>query len=355
MNKDILVSVIIPVYNSEKHISECIDSILHQTVKNIEIIIINDGSTDNSLNICNNYKNGYPEIFNVIDERNCGAPAARNKGIRVAKGRYISFIDADDYIAPEMIEKLLEDANKYNSDITICNHFCVYDKGNIIKQPESGYGIWKFDTREKINIYQRKFLCKGINEYKPYLLMGYPWGRLFKRNLLVENNILFDEELHRSEDGIFNILAAQFSKCIIFDDHAYYYYRISDNSLSRKYYPNIIKNCERDVQDIIKIANQYKKNDQIFQQGINVRITMWFHSYLDYFFFHPEYISKYGYFHAKKEIIKVLNREPYSTAFNKVNFKLMTKKERIFVLLLKFHALDCIYIYSKIRKAVLKL
>ena len=114
-----LISVIVPVYNVEKYLKQCLDSILVQTFSNIEIICVNDGSTDNSRKILEEYKNRDSRI-KIVDKKNGGLSSARNAGMKVAVGEFISFIDSDDWIEPTMLEKLYESMTTHNTDITIC-------------------------------------------------------------------------------------------------------------------------------------------------------------------------------------------------------------------------------------------
>ena len=117
------VSIIVPVYNVEKYIEECLDSLVNQTLKDIEIICINDASLDNSLNILKNYKKKYPGLIKVIDlKKNVCLGGARNKGLDIARGEYISFVDSDDYVDVNMCEKLYNHANKHEADIVQFNY-----------------------------------------------------------------------------------------------------------------------------------------------------------------------------------------------------------------------------------------
>lgn len=111
-----LVSVIIPVYNVENYLKECLDSVLNQTYKNIEVIVINDGSTDKSLHILEDYSSKFNNI-KIIDQENSGQSVARNKGLENAKGKYIYFLDSDDYILPDTLKKLIKKLEMNNLDI----------------------------------------------------------------------------------------------------------------------------------------------------------------------------------------------------------------------------------------------
>ncbi|UJF15261.1 glycosyltransferase [Jeotgalibaca sp. MA1X17-3] len=117
----IKVSIIVPVYNVEKYLKKSIESLMNQTLKDIEIILVNDGSTDNSLFICKQYEKKDFRI-KVIDKNNGGVSSARNIGIELASGQYIGFIDPDDWIEPEMYEKMYSKIEKTKSDVCICNY-----------------------------------------------------------------------------------------------------------------------------------------------------------------------------------------------------------------------------------------
>ncbi|MGN0417205.1 glycosyltransferase family 2 protein [Anaerostipes faecalis] len=120
------VSVIVPVYKSEKYLKRCVQSILNQKLKDIELILIDDGSPDKSGSICDEFRKLDHRIY-VIHQENTGVAAARNAGLKVAKGKYITFVDSDDFIEPDMYEKMLEKAEKYQSDIVMCD--CIKDNG----------------------------------------------------------------------------------------------------------------------------------------------------------------------------------------------------------------------------------
>lgn len=116
----IKLSIIVPIYNAQNHLKKCIESIINQTEKDIEIILIDDGSTDDSLKICNEYQRKDFRI-NVIHQNNSGVSIARNQGIKIAKGEYIGFVDSDDWIDLDMFKRLLEEAKKTDADIVMCD------------------------------------------------------------------------------------------------------------------------------------------------------------------------------------------------------------------------------------------
>lgn len=180
-----LVSIIIPVHNSEKYLKNCINSILNQTYKNIEIIVIENGSTDTSLEILKSYKNK----INLIKLKSSGLSKARNKGLDVSTGTYIAFVDSDDFIEPNMIEELVKNIEENKSDLSICNINEIHE-----------------NTKKTIkrNEYPNKIIeNKTIN--KNFIKFNYAvWNKLYKRELIEKNNIRFPNDI-KYEDISFSL------------------------------------------------------------------------------------------------------------------------------------------------------
>lgn len=173
-----LISVIVPIYNVDKYLKRCLDSIINQTYKNLEIILIDDGSTDKSGQICDNYKRKDNRIV-VIHKENGGLSSARNKGLDIAKGDLISFIDSDDYLELNMFEELINDMNKNDSDISICNYYYVKnDNKKIMKS---------LFNKDDFCIFGKEKYYYLLNEYS--LVFMYAWNKLYKKNIF--DNIRF--------------------------------------------------------------------------------------------------------------------------------------------------------------------
>ena len=176
-----LVSVIIPVFNVEKYLRECLDSLIKQTLKDIEIICVDDGSIDSSLDILNEYKAKDGRII-VLTQENKNAGVARNTGLSIAKGEYLSFLDSDDIFEPTMLEDMYNTAIKDNSDTVVCT-FCIYNE----KTKESG----------NIKIIEDKFVKKSpfsaVDIKDDIFTFSSPnaWTKLFKRKLFVDNKLQF--------------------------------------------------------------------------------------------------------------------------------------------------------------------
>ncbi len=208
------VSFIIPVYNVEQYISKCLDSVCKQTLKDIEIICVNDASTDNSLVILKEYAINDNRINIINLNSNKGVSVARNIGISEAKGEYIAFIDSDDSIDFDFCEKLYEKAKMNDVDIA---------KGNTIIEFQDG-------------TFQIPILNSLIESQKEKLYFTHNWwSAIYKKKLIQDNNILFNEKLTNGEDILFlnNVLLATNKKIVLVNDTYYHYNRRDDSSDSR--------------------------------------------------------------------------------------------------------------------------
>lgn len=221
------ISIIVPIYNTGIYLKKCIDSLLYQTLQDIEIILIDDGSTDESKDICDEYAKRDNRI-SVIHKKNEGVSIARNVGIKKAKGKYIGFIDSDDWIESNMYENMYNHAKDYNADIVFCDATTVYDN----KQSE----IDTFTLLEK----SRLITKDNIDSSLLAQIAGSACRGLYKRELLQKNDICFPVNLKFSEDRIFNLYAIGYSKKIFYDKTVYYNRYIRMGSAVNKYYNNMI-------------------------------------------------------------------------------------------------------------------
>jgi len=217
----IKVSVIIPVYNAEVFLVDCVQSLINQTLQECEFIFINDGSLDKSQEIIENFQKQDRRI-RIINQENTGRSEARNRGIREAKGKYIGFIDSDDFVLDDMFLSLYNRANEQDTGIVVSNYFLGRDKKYILKTE-----VFPVDI-----IYNREFIQKKII---PNLLekedLFSVWNKLYKRNLLLTHNISFPSEYE--EDQFFNLLAFNAVSNVLFIDYAGYFYREVFNGVSK--------------------------------------------------------------------------------------------------------------------------
>jgi glycosyltransferase involved in cell wall biosynthesis len=217
------VSVIIPVYNAERDIEECIQSLLKQTLQHCEFIFINDGSTDNSIEIIRKYQK-YDQRIILINQENQGVSIARNTGLINANGEYVGFVDADDYINNDMLERLYKSAREDNYDVVISN----------FESEIAGYKVvsnYPFTINKKLN----KDYIK--NKILPYFLakddLNTVCSKLYKNRVVKDNRIIFPEKVTLGEDGIYNILFFSNSNLVKYIDYTGYHYREVEGSATR--------------------------------------------------------------------------------------------------------------------------
>ena len=250
----IKVSVIVPVYNVEIYLRKCLDSIIGQTLKDIEIIVVNDGSTDSSLSICEEYAEKDKRII-LISKENRGLPHTRNAGLKIAKGEYISFIDSDDYIEENMLETLYNLGQKSSADIIFCDN-------DIINIKQFKCKTYPYPTGK--TVYSSEFK-KDID----YFLNGYimtVWRKIYRRDFLSENNIWFDDTMLYQEDIPFTTLCMQKAKSICGTNEVLYHYVIRDGSLVNNFFLKLLDiflNLNKEI-----LENYEKMSHEEFEEYI---------------------------------------------------------------------------------------
>lgn len=216
------VSVIIPVYNASKYLDKCMESICGQTYHNLEIILVNDGSTDDSRSICERWERKDNRI-NVINKVNSGPSETRNRGIEIATGDYIYFVDSDDYIACNLIEEVVTYMNK-GYDMVSFNHYKVYEKGKI----EKSVHLEQAEYIKSNKTDNQLFFLQKLLKYK----LGWETcTRIFRREIINEYNIRFVEGVNLAEDLYFNLCYCAHSRKIFNLDKELYYYRQHSESI----------------------------------------------------------------------------------------------------------------------------
>jgi len=240
-----VLSVIIPAYNVEKYIEQCINSVLNQYLKNIEIIVIDDGSKDKTSDICLKIsENNKNIIYKKV--QNGGCSVARNLGISMAKGKYIAFLDSDDWVDSDMYINMIEEAEKNQADIVICGFKKLDENKNLLSTV-------KIPKRNNKNEY-----IDCTTEW-----FASPCNKIYKRDLLEKNNIRFLLNIYTGEDMFFNFISFFYSKNIISLDEPYYNYFMNQNSVSNNY-----KN-RTDIYIVIRELISFYKRNGVYKENIN--------------------------------------------------------------------------------------
>lgn len=309
-----MVSIIVPVYNAENCLGYCISSVLRQTYKDIELILVDDGSTDNSLKICNNYKEIDSRV-RIISIPNGGPGNARNVGIEAANGEAIMFADSDDYMAPDMVQTLYEKSRLYSKDLVVCGMNTVIMEGQQVKSLTQ----CKFDAFGNEVVYDRAIFLENLMEliWKS-AVMEAVWNKIYRTDILKKEQIKFPVDTYYGEDFLFNL--AYFRKCngVVLINKALYYYIVANaESLSQKYKKDMFNNQMRLMQELKKMLifeHVWKKNDRtlfynsVLCHGLN-SIGMLYHEKAN---LDVESI--------KKELANICNNELLRKSLEKVNY-----------------------------------
>ncbi len=212
-----LISIIIPVYNAEKYLTACLESVLAQTYSNFEVLVIIDGGTDKSQEIANGYEKKDGRV-RVLWQQNAGVSAARNRGIKIARGEYVIFVDADDLIHPDMLQRLYDCMTQENSDIAICNVACIEEW----KTMDDCMKVNLFDTDEVENMTGRQLVIRTF--FEDLGVVGIvAWNKLFKKEMW--KKLSFPEDTRHEDECIIYQILYPLEKCSFIHENLYFYRR----------------------------------------------------------------------------------------------------------------------------------
>lgn len=250
------ISIVVPVYNADEHLANCLDSIINQTFTNIEIILVNDGSSDKSQSIIDQYCT-YDDRVKSIYQDNSGPGEARNAGLKLANGKYIGFVDSDDTVQENMFEIMYKKAVSKNCDLVSCNYRNDYGNGKYsetvydIDKSEvniSAYGLGQFI---KTDVFQNRFGSEV-------------WSKLIRKDIIQENNILFRRYREvMGEDILFLLECLLEVESIIYVDEALYNHKIREGSLAYSYRPKMMPKFKKLIDIFIKVAKNKGKYEEV--------------------------------------------------------------------------------------------
>lgn len=212
-----LISVMIPAYNAERYIKECLESLKNQTYKNIEIVIVNDGSTDCTQSICEEYVSE-DNRFRLVNQKNGGEGAARNRGLQEAKGKYLCFVDADDHVYSEFIENMYKMQQEYQAGMVICG-FTELKDNEVINE-----------TSGEIQVMNQEVAMENL--LKEDSFKGYVWNKMFDMDIIRKNQLKFDVSLAVWTDVLFVFQYMLHIQRVVFNPKPMYYYIYVESSAS---------------------------------------------------------------------------------------------------------------------------
>lgn len=316
------LSIIVPIYNVEKYLSRCIESILNQTFKDFELILVNDGSTDNCKEICEKYKRMDSRII-VANKKNGGLSSARNLGIDISKGDYIGFVDSDDFIDVHMYEILLNTINSYDSDIVICDYYKVneYDIKKYEKMKSNNKDI-KIENINNIDAIER-IITRDIK-------IVVAWNKIYKRSLF--DNLRYKEGVICEDEFLAHRIFYKCNKVSIINQKLYYYIQRKGSIINSPFSPK----------DFDKIYAIKDRVDFLNEKKITNLIDKAEKSFMDYFVWN--YFTGYQRLENIEYELKRLKKEFNSVFYRILDNKFISLNEKITLFILYLSP----YLYNKL-------
>lgn len=326
-----LVSIVVPVYNAEKYIVDCLESIKNQSYKNCEVILIDDGSTDNSGKICDRYAES-DKRFKVFHYKNRGVSSARNEGIKKSNGKYLVFVDVDDWIEDNYVEKFLN----------------VIDKTNYA---QCNFNICLDDKKYSENIIDKSYFLDDVNKIKKSIFsINYGkknkisnsrcvCGKMYNLNILKRNNIYFNKDIYLLEDGIFNLEYIKHCNGCYLISESLYNYRQVPSSSSHRYNEDQLKQYNM-VEEILYgyISNDYEKE---------LYYVLSFQHLITYIVRNIRFKNNF-----KKNTILIKNvcSNKYKKIIKNVKYRHLNIMEKGFLFLIRFRLYYFLYLLLSIRE-----
>lgn len=336
------LSVIVPIYNVEIYLERSLNSLINQTFKDIEIILVNDGSTDASLDICRKYS-VLDDRVKIIDKKNEGVSVARNIGIEASTSEYLVFMDPDDDIKINMYENLYSLIVKNECDICLCNYITVNNKNELIcKLP---YTSGKYTENQIRNLLVSMI---GGEKLEDDVIMGSVWRGIYKKNIIKDYNIYFPINIRPMQDLIFMI--NYLSKCsnMYIDERAYYYYYINPNSGITGYKPNMWDNNNRVCNMLENIIIENKLETYIKQRLTN----RWINSTLSSISNEVHIDNNDNIFNRIIRIKKILENPKLINKLKYLKYEEVRTIKKVVINLVKYKCSLILYIYYFIVKRI---
>lgn len=326
-----LVSIIIPMYNSELNIKSLIDSIKKQTYENFEVLFIDDFSKDSTVKLCKEAISEDKRFKIFLNKENCGVSVSRNIGINNCNGKYIIFIDSDDKIYENTVEFLVQKINQNNADLVIGNY--KYNNGTENKILENKISEDIYDIQVNILLDNKESRANFGNPRSV-------WGKIYKSDIIKNNNIRFIPNLKLFEDALFNLEYMMYcKKYCVYNDYIYIY-SINNNSAVHKYYEDLYNQDEIRVKKLCEFLEKSQKKFD-YEEAKSILIFEFFCGYLINLS-----KSKKNFF---KELKEKINNSVYTEYLKKVNKNKLSRNHLIIYNLLKLRLYFIIYLLCKLK------
>ena len=343
------VSIIVPVYNVEKYIRQCIESILSQSFKDFELILVDDGSPDNCPAICDEYAKR-DERVKVIHKENGGVSAARNTGIAASSGEWIYLVDSDDWIEGDAIEHLYREAVEQDVDCVITDGMERYSSGSnkrlrMYSQP------FRTEDKDMIKRIQKSVLC---HKYSPYFSPGAdneypaPWTKFIKRTIITDNGLKFDPYvLGHYDDGLFTMYLLEKVNSIYYDGRHSYNYRIVTGTMTRNFNKRAMEFIKRNSERMDQFIKETRQ-DEDFKQAEYCRRVTFFAAYQSMYFFNPNNPADAK--TVRRELLDAINTYPFGIAIRKAKVKNFENKHKYVLMCGKLKFIRGLELYAKLKQ-----
>ena len=341
-----LVSVIVPVYNVEKYLRRCLNSLLIQTLKSIEIILVDDGSTDGSPRICDEYSVKY-SFIKVVHKKNEGLGFARNSGLLLCNGEYVAFVDSDDFIDPQMLENLYEFAIKNSLDACFCGYKFYIDENHITQKEETQH-CTIYSGKNNVKQVLLDMVGAEPSFHSDVKVLSSVWKGLYKFDIIKEKNIQFvSEREFIAEDMIFHLDFLPHCTIIGFIPFCGYFYCANTSSLTRVYNP------ERFEKEIILYNAIENKLDQLgfskheYLNRVDRYLLLKIRACISLL---ALFSNRYGYRIMRKSAKIILNTSEVREMVSRYPYQELPLKHRLFFLMVEWKIVDLLLIMYKILK-----
>ncbi len=329
------VSVIVPVYNvQEQYLKTCIESLISQTYNDLEIILVDDGSPDNCGDICEKYALQDKRI-KVIHQINQGVSGARNRGIKEATGRWIAFVDSDDWIEPDMFQKAIEVVEKENVDLVVWNLYKnTQEEEKIQDSYKKDLIIRDVDKLEELNLSLLRTIPMRKDEIWIPTMNSYCVCHLYKLNIIRENDLFFDHEIKQGEDRLFNYMYHMHIETLAYLNFPGYHYRLHSQSATHKFFEKNIENSNLVNKRYYEVENKIKR-DIRYTNAYNIRVAHVALMMIRKYYIHPDNHEKCNKVISFKKFVE---EEPYKECIKKLDLSEMELSiVKIKLWMLKYH------------------
>lgn len=339
------ISVIVPVYNTEKYIGKCIQSLVNQKYPCLEIILVNDGSTDGSLAVCNEFAKADDRIV-VLNQKNGGVSAARNNGLEHATGQWVSFLDSDDWLDEDAFSFAMQAQREKNPDVVMWNRTEDYpDRQVVCRFADDTY--YACGEEQMQSFRYRAFTCyseKGVQEIGTANIIA----RIIRRAVIEDNGLRFQETLKNNEDTLFMLELFEHVNSVYLENRFYYHRAMREDSAIQKYNPGIIENNRRTSERYFDFLDRHNKSQKYYDfcGGLHVFWAMQCYSLCIFHKDNPDnFVKKLGKFR------ELISQEPFSTVFGRKPGGIVAAK-KVYFFLAKHRLMLSLILFTELYKKV---